>query len=161
MRISLFKIGLTLVVAGGIWMMIIFDDNVKISDDIILKKAGSATLGIEFVGSDIAYYTVYVKEYSGQEIFIQVLDDRGNVMDEELVNTRMSIGYFDYTDGLYSIQVTNISDIPAHLAVDLGDTNSHAMAPAGLLVLVGSITIMMMSFFKIKNYSIAQPDENI
>ena len=41
---------------------------VKISDDIILKKAGSATLGIEFVGSDIAYYTVYVKEYSGQEI---------------------------------------------------------------------------------------------
>ena len=160
MRVSLFKIGVVLVIAGSIWMGVIFSDNVKASDDIVLKKAGSAALDIEFVGSGIAYYTIHVDEYSGQEIFLQILDGRGNVIDEELVKTRMSVGYFDYTDGVYSIQVTDISDTPVYGTIELGDTNSRAMIPAGLLVLIGCITIMIMSFLKIKNYSIAQPDEN-
>ena len=160
MRVSLFKIGLVLVIAGSIWLGVIFADSIKISDDIALKKAGSAVLDLEFAGNGIAYYTLYIDEYNGQEIFLQVLDSRGNVIDEELVKTRMSVGYFDYTEGVYSVQVTDISDMPVYGIVELGDTNSRAMIPAGLLVLVGSITIMIMSFFKIKDYSIAQPDEN-
>jgi len=35
------------------------------------------------------------------------------------------------------------------------------MIPAGILILVGAVVIMAMSYMKIKNYNIEQPDENI
>ena len=35
------------------------------------------------------------------------------------------------------------------------------MIPAGVLILVGAVVVMVMSYFKIKNYNIEQPDENI
>jgi hypothetical protein len=35
------------------------------------------------------------------------------------------------------------------------------MIPAGVLILVGAITIIVISYLKIKNYKIEQPDENI
>ena len=35
------------------------------------------------------------------------------------------------------------------------------MIPAGILILVGAVTMIVMSYLKIKNYNIEQPDENI
>ena len=45
--------------------------------------------------------------------------------------------------------------------MEFGDTNSQEMIPAGILILVGAVTLVVMSFLKIKNYKMAQPDENI
>ena len=74
----------------------------------------------------------------------------------------MSVGYFDFNeDGIHTIKVTNISKNPIDLQVEFGNTNSQKMVIAGVLILVGAVVMMIMSYMKIKNYNIEQPDENI
>ena len=45
--------------------------------------------------------------------------------------------------------------------LEFGDTNSDKMIVPGFMILLGSLLIMLMSYLKIKNYNIEQPDENI
>ena len=79
-----------------------------------------------------------------------------------MIQTKMSVGYFDFTeDGTYTLKATNISKNQINLQVELGNTNSQQMIPAGILILIGSVTMIIMSYMKIKNYNMAQPDENI
>ena len=35
------------------------------------------------------------------------------------------------------------------------------MLPSGIMVLVGALVMMIISYMKIKNYKIEQPEENI
>jgi len=93
---------------------------------------------------------------------VQILDTQDNVIQEEKVQTKMSVGYFDFTqDGTRTIKVTNISDNPIDLQIEFGNTNSHEIIPAGILIFVGAVIIIIMSYNKIKNYKIEHPDENI
>jgi hypothetical protein len=48
-----------------------------------------------------------------------------------------------------------------NLEMELGDTNSKQMTGPGITIFVGILVLIGLSFFKIKNYNIAQPDENI
>jgi len=74
----------------------------------------------------------------------------------------MSVGYFDFNeDGIHTVKVTNISKNQINLQIEFGNTNSLQMIPAGVLILVGSLIMIAMSYLKIKNYKIEQPDENI
>ena len=74
----------------------------------------------------------------------------------------MSVGYFNFDqDGDYTLKIANISKNPIDLQIEFGNTNSKEMIPAGVLILVGAVTVIVMAFFKIKNYNIEQPDENI
>ena len=83
-------------------------------------------------------------------------------MQNERIQTKMSVGYFDFNeDGTHTVKVTNISKNQINLQVEFGNTNSQQMIPAGILILVGAITMIVMSYLKIKNYKIEQPDENI
>jgi len=101
-------------------------------------------------------------EFTGEEVFVQVLDTKDNVIREERIQTKMSVGYFDFNeDGTHTVKVTNISKNQINLQVEFGNTNSLQMIPAGVLILVGAVIIIVMSYLKIKNYKIEQPDENI
>jgi predicted histidine transporter YuiF (NhaC family) len=74
----------------------------------------------------------------------------------------MSVGYFDfYEDGTHTIKVTNISKNQINLQVEFGNTESQEMTLAGILILAGAVTMIVISYLKIKNYKIEQPDENI
>jgi len=160
--VSLLKLGLGLTIIGIIWISFIFVETEKTHDTILLKQSNSFELKSEFTGVDIGFYRVYMPEFSGEEIFVQILDPKDNVIREERIQTKMSVGYFDFNeDGTYTVKVTNISKNQINLQVEFGNTNSLQMIPAGVLILVGSITMIVMSYLKIKNYKIEQPDENI
>ena len=63
--------------------------------------------------------------------------------------------------GEYSMRIVNISENSVNLQAELGDTNSQNMIPAGVILVVGALIIIISSYLKLKNYKIAQPDENI
>ena len=162
MKISPLKIGLIFVIIGMIWTGLIFDETEKKHDSIILKESSSFETKSEFSGADIGYFKIYMPEFSGEEVFVQALDTKDNVIKEQKVQTKMSVGYFDFDqDGEHTIKITNIAENPINLQIEFGNTNSQKMLPSGIMILVGAVVIMIVSYFKIKNYSIEQPEENI
>ncbi len=162
MRVSPFKIGLTLVIIGIVWTAVIFDETEKKYDSSILKQSSSFETNLEFSGIDIGFYKLYMPEFAGEDIFVQILDPKENVIQEKRIQTKMSVGYFDFNeDGIYTVKITNISKNTIDIQTEFGNTNSQKMLPSGILILVGAIVMMIMSYMKIKNYKIEQPEENI
>lgn len=162
MKVSSFKLGLTLVIVGIVWTAFIFDETEKSYDSIMLKESSSFQTKQEFSGTDIGYFKLYMPEFSGEEVFVQILDTKENVIQEEIVQTRMSVGYFDFDkDGEYTIKITNIAKNPINLEIEFGNTSSQKMYPSGIMIFVGAVIMMIMSYLKIKNYKIEQPEENI
>jgi len=162
MKISPFKLGLVLVIVGMVWTAFIFDETEKKYDSIILKESNSFEVKSEFFGIDIGYYKLYMPEFAGEEIFVQILDPKDNVIAEQRVQTKLSVAYFDFNeDGEYTLKITNIAKNSIDIQTEFGNTNSQKMLPSGIMVLVGALVMMIMSYMKIKNYKIEQPEENI
>ncbi len=162
MKVSLLKLGLGLTIIGIVWISFIFVETEKTHDTILLKQSNSFESKSEFLGMGIGFYKIYMPEFTGEEVFIQILDPKNNVIQEGKIQTKMSVGYFDFSEnGVYTVKITNISKNQIDLQIEFGNTNSQEMIPAGVLILVGAITIIVMSYLKIKNYKIEQPDENI
>ena len=162
MKISPFKIGLVLVIVGMVWTAFIFDETEKRYDSTLLKQSNSFEVKSEFFGTDIGYYKLYMPEFAGEEVFVQILDTKENVIAEQMVETKLSVGYFDFNgNGEYTLKITNIVKNSIDIQTEFGDTNSQKMLPSGIMVLVGALVMMIMSYMKIKNYKIEQPEENI
>ena len=155
-------VGLVLVIIGVIWTSLIFDETEKMHDSILLKKSNSFEVKTEFIGSDIGYYKFYMPGFSGNEIFVQVLDTKNNIIQEQKIQTKMSVGYFDFSEnGIHTLKISNVSKDTINLQIEFGNTNSQKMLPSGIMILVGAVLIMITSYFKIKNYKIEQPEANI
>ena len=162
MKISAFKVGLVLVVIGMIWVSVIFNETEKNHDSVVLQKSNSIESKLDFSGVGIGYYKIYIPEFSNQNVFVQILDKNLNVIQEQKVNTKFSVAYFDFNkDGIYTIKVSNISENSVNLQIEFGDTHSQKMVAPGIMILLGSLIMMLISYLKIKNYNIEQPDENI
>ena len=162
MRISPLKAGIVLMIIGIIWISILFVEAEKTQDSILLKQSSFFELKSKFVGTDIGYYKILIPEFVGDKIFVQILDPKNNIIQEEKIQTKMSVGYFDFSkNGIYTIKITNISKNQIDLQIEFGNTNSQEMIPAGILIVIGAVIIIVISYLKIKNYKIEQPDENI
>jgi len=162
MKISAFKIGLVLVIIGMIWVSVIFNETEKNHEDTLLKKSSSIESKLEFTGADIGYYKIYMPEFNNESVCVQILDKNLNVIQEQKVNTKFSVAYFDFSkNGVYTIKVSNISENSINVQIEFGDTHSQKMVAPGIMILVGSLIMMLISYLKIKNYNIEQPDENI
>ena len=162
MRLSLFKIGIIISVIGIVWISFVFLEGDKITEEFQLKPSNSHNMKMEFVGEDIGYYKVFMYEFGGEEMFVQILDKNGNIISEQSIQTKMSVGYFAFDkNGQYSIKISNISENAVDLQVEFGNTNSQNMIAPGIMVLAGAVMIILASYIRLKNYRIAQPDENI
>ncbi|MBT8251624.1 MAG: hypothetical protein KJO99_02160 [Nitrosopumilus sp.] len=162
MKVSPFKIGLALVIVGIIWTALIFDETEKKYDIVTLKQSNTFETKAEFSGIDIGFYKLYMPEFSGEEVFVQILDTKDNVISEQIIQTKMSVGYFDFNEnGEYTLKITNVAKNVVDIQIEFGNTNSQKMYPSGILILVGAIVMIIISYFKIKNYNIEQPEENI
>ena len=161
--VPLLRIGSVLVLAGGIWLAAAFGEGQKVTGGDVLERGGSFEVGLEFAGDGIGFYRIEMPGFDGrQTVFVQVLDPGGNVVGEKMVQTRMSVEYFDYGgDGTYAIRITNVSDGAAGVQAELGDTNSDGMLLPGIVTLAGSLTLIATSYFWLRDYSMAHPDENI
>ena len=162
MKVSLFKIGITLVILGAVWISLIFVNAEKVNETFFLKQSSSFESKVMLEEIDIGFYRIYIPEFNGEEIFVQILDIQDNVIKEQVIQTKMSVGYFDfYEKGAYTLKISNISKNPIGFEIEFGNTNSQEMIPGGILLFLGAITVIVMSYLKIRNYNIAQPDENI
>ena len=162
MKVSAFKVGLVVVIIGMIWVSVIFNETEKNHEESLLKKSNSIESKLEISGIGIGYYKIYMPEFNNENVFVQILDRNLNVIQEQKVNTKFSVAYFDFNeDGLYTIKVSNISKKSIDLQIEFGDTHSQKMLAPGIMILVGSLIMMLISYLKIKNYNIEQQDENI
>jgi hypothetical protein len=162
MKISPFKIGLVLVIIGIVWTSLVFDETEKKYDSVLLKQSNSFEVKSEFFDSGVGYYKLYMPEFSGEEVFVQILDTKDNVIEEQMVQTKMSVGYFYFNEsGKHTVKITNIAKNSIDIQVEFGNTNSQKMLLSGIMVVVGAVVMMMASYMKIKNYNIEQPEENI
>ncbi|MDC1023478.1 hypothetical protein OAQ83_00105 [Nitrosopumilus sp.] len=164
MKISALKIGIVVVVIGMVWVSAILNETEKNHEEIVLKKANSIESKIELAGKNgIGYYKIYMPEFEKEKsVFVQILDTNLNVIKEQKINTKFLVSYFDFNkDGIYTIKVSNISENQVNVQIEFGDTNSQGMVVPGVMILLGSLLIMLISYLKIKNYKIEQPDENI
>ena len=145
-----------------IWISFVFLQGDKISEEIVLKSTNSYDTELNFEGKGIGYYKVFMPEFSGEQIFVQILDNNQNIISEESVQTKMSVGYFDFEkSGSYTVKVTNPSKDQISLQIELGDAGSEVMIPPGIMILIGAVMVIFSSYMKLKNYRIEQPDKNI
>ena len=162
LKISLFKIGVVLSVIGMIWISFVFLQGDRISEEIVLKSTNSHDIELNFNGKGIGYYKVFMPEFVSNQVFVQILDRNQNIISEEIIQTKMSVGYFNFEkSGIYTIKITNPSENQINLQVEFGDANSENMISPGVMILIGAIMIIVSSYMKLKNYNIEQPDENI
>ena len=134
---------------------------------VLLKNCGRSDLmfssfGKKLTGKDRGYYKVYMPEFTKENVFVQILDKNLNVIQEQKISTKFSVGYFDFDkDGIYTMKVSNISENSIILQTEFGNTHSEKMVAPGIMIVLGSVIIMLSSYLKIKNYNIEHPDENI
>jgi len=145
-----------------IWISLVFVEGEKITEQFLLEPSNSHDVNLDFQGDGIGYYKIFMPEYLGCEIFVQVLDNNKNIISEQTVHTKMSVGYFEFEkNGKYTINISNISKEQINIQVEFGETNSGNMIPSGIMILVGVLLIISISYIKLKNYKIEHPDENI
>ena len=162
MRLSLFKLSLILIIGGSLWISFVFNESEKTKDTFLITQSNSVNLELKLMGNEIGYYKIFMPEFDSYELFIQIRDDKDNIIQEEVIQTKMSVGYFDFSeDGVYTIKATNISKNQIKTEIEFGNTNSQKMIPGGVLLFIGAITMIVIAYLKLKNYNIAQPDENI
>ena len=70
----MFKIGIGLTILGMVWLSVVFDQGDRISESFSLKSSDSAEIELYFEGKDIGYYKIFMPEFSGEGVFVQILD---------------------------------------------------------------------------------------
>jgi len=145
-----------------VWLSFVFNEGDRISENFSLKSSDSAEIELYFEGKDIGYYKIFMPEFTGKGVFVQILDMNHNVISDGIVETKMAVGYFDFEqEGAYVAKVTNLSDDQMNLEVEFGDTNGREMIMPGIVTLAGGLMIVISLYFKLRDYRIEQPDENI
>ena len=144
------------------WLSVVFYKGDRISENFSLKSSDSAEIELYFEGKDIGYYKIFMPEFAGEGVFVQILDKNHNVISDGIVETKMAVGYFDFEqEGAYIAKITNLSDDQMNLEVEFGDTNGREMIMPGIVTLAGGLMIVIALYFKLRDYRIEQPDENI
>ncbi len=162
MKLTFFKVGLILAVIGVIWLGYVFSEAEKISKSFNLNEEQTATLDILLLNSGIGFYKITIPEFERDSLFIQVLEPNENIIDDKKIETKMSVNFFEFkNDGNYLLKITNISNKPIKLQVEFGDSNSSQMRIPGIVLFIGVILMIIVSYQKLRNYNMAQPDEKI
>lgn len=158
----MFKVGIGLTILGMIWLSVVFDEGNRISESFSLKSSDSTEIEMNFEGKDIGYYKIFMPEFSGEGVFVQILDQNQNVISDEIVETKMSVGYFNFEEGgTYVAKITNLSNDQINLEVEFGDSNGREMIMPGIVTLAGGLMIVISLYIILRDYRIEQPDEKI
>ena len=160
MKVSILKISLILIGVGVSWMAWMTIDSYNLSENFALNVAQTGEIEFE-VNGDIGFYKVSLPEL-GDTVFVQILDNNGNIISDKKLETKLTINYFDINqNGIYSLKITNISNNLIPIEIQVGQFNTEELTYPGFILISGIVLIILVGFMKMKNYRIAQPDENI
>ncbi len=158
---SLFKIGLILSVIGVVFVGYGFSEGEKIAQTFLLDTEQTESLDLRLQDSGIGFYKISVPDL-GDSVFIQIVDSQHNVLADKKIETKTAVNYFDFENSnVYTLKVTNISDHQISVQIEFGDINLSQIRYPGIVLYVGVILLMISGYRRLKNYKIAQPDENI
>ena len=162
MGLSIFKISILLIIIGASGTGIIFSEADRTSELMSLKQTESDEIGMFFEENDIGYFTITISEFQSQGVYYRVVDENFDTISKGIAETKMSIRYFDAKEsGIYTIVLTNLAQEKMNYVVEIGSSNALIISiPAGVMF-VGGLLLLFSSYMKLKNYRIAQPDENI
>ena len=162
MRLTLFKISILLIIIGASGTGVVFSEAERVTEIMLLKQNESDDISMFFETNDIGYHKVTIPEFEGQGVFYRIVDENYDTISKGIVETKMSIRYFDVKEtGVYTMVMTNLAQEKMNYEVEIGSTNAIIISiPAGVMF-VGGLLLLFASYMKLKNYRIAQPDENI
>ena len=162
MRLTLFKISILLIIIGASGTGVFFSEAERMTEIMLLKQNESDDISMFFEANDIGYHKVTIPEFEGQGVFYRIVDENYDTISKGIVETKMSIKYFDVKEtGVYTMVMTNLAQEKMNYEVEIGSTNAIIISiPAGVMF-VGGLLLLFASYMKLKNYRIAQPDENI
>ena len=162
MRLTLFKISILLIIIGASGTGVVFSEAERVAEIMSLKQNESDVISMFFEANDIGYHKVTIPEFEGQGVFYRIVDENYDTISKGIVETKMSIRYFDVKEtGVYTMIMTNLAQEKMNYEVEIGSTNAIIISiPAGVMF-VGGLLLLFASYMKLKNYRIAQPDENI
>ncbi|MEC9063097.1 MAG: hypothetical protein VX995_00795 [Thermoproteota archaeon] len=162
MRLTLFKISILLIIIGASGTGVVFSEAERVAEIMLLKQNESDDISMFFEANDIGYHKVTIPEFEGQGVFYRIVDENYDTISKGIVETKMSIRYFDVKEtGVYTMVMTNLAQEKMNYEVEIGSTNAIIISiPAGVMF-VGGLLLLFASYMKLKNYRIAQPDENI
>ena len=188
MRFSFFKLSILLIVIGASGTGIVFSDAPKTEQQMTLEESQIRQMSLFFEQNDVGYHTIFIPEFEGQGVFFRVVDPEFETISKGLIQTKMSIGYFDVKEsGMYTVLLTNLAQkevfnkdclirlgtciapigkyienkIILNYEVEIGSTAAQdIIIPAGVMF-AGGLLLLFASYLKLKNYRTEQPDENI
>ena len=162
MRLTLFKISILLIIIGASGTGVVFSEAERVTEIMLLKQNESDDISMFFEANDIGYHKVTIPEFEGQGVFYRIVDENYDTISKGIVETKMSIRYFDVKEtGVYTLVMTNLAQEKMNYEVEIGSTNAIIISiPAGVMF-VGGLLLLFASYMKLKNYRIEQPDENI
>ena len=162
MRFSFFKLSILLIVIGASGTGIVFSDAQKTEQQMTLEESQIRQMSLFFEQNDVGYHTIFIPEFEGQGVFFRVVDPEFETISKGLIQTKMSIGYFDVKEsGMYTVLLTNLAQKEMNYEVEIGSTAAQdIIIPAGIMF-AGGLLLLFASYVKLKNYRTEQPDENI
>ena len=160
-KLTTFRIGLSLMIIGSIWVALTFSTAEKTSQDLSISTKESVNIDLDLKGKGLGFYKITIPNYSKESVLVKVSDSQGNVIDLKRIETKMSVNYFEFSyTGKYTLEMTNLSDNPIQIEAEFGNTKSIEFTFPSFIALIGACLIVWSGYKKLRNYSTAQPEEN-
>ncbi len=158
-QITIFRLGIFLIIIGSAWSAVIFSQTSKETADFSLDNSNSGTMAIKLKESGIGFYFISSESYKNN-ILAKIIDPHGNLLDIRKITNKVTIDYFrfEHVDQV-TLEITNLSDTPVKLSATLGDTKINEITPPTVLIFSGAVILVVIGYNKLKNYITAHPDE--
>ena len=159
-QISLFYVGILLIITGSIGAGIILSEASKNTNSFLLDSSDTNSISVKVKGSGIGFYIISSENYQNN-ILAKVIDSHGNSLDIRKITNKVTVDYFHFEhDDQVTLEFTNLSDKPVKLSNAIGDTRVQEITIPAILIFVGALILVFSGYKKLKNYITEQPDEN-
>jgi hypothetical protein len=159
-QISLFYVGILLIITGSIGAGIILSQSNKNTTSFSLDSLEANSVPIKINGDGIGFYLISSESYQNN-ILAKVIDSHGNFLDIRKITNKVTVDYFHFShDDQVTLEMTNLSDKPVKITATIGDTRVQEIMFPAILIFVGALVLVFSGYRKLKNYITEQPDEN-
>lgn len=159
-QISLFYVGILLIITGSIGAGIILSEATKNTTSFLLYSLDANSVPVEVKGDGIGFYLISSASYQNN-ILAKVVDSHGNFLDIRKITNKVTVDYFHFEhDDQVTLELANLSDKPVKLEVTIGDTRIQEITFPAVLIFAGALILVFSGYRKLKNYITEQPDEN-
>jgi hypothetical protein len=160
LKISLFYIGILLIMAGSIWAGILLNESNKNTGNFLLENSEAGSLSMKVKGNGIGFYLISSENYQNN-ILAKVIDSHGNFLDIRKITNKVTVDYFHFEhDDQVTLEITNLSDKPVQVSTTLGDTRVQEITIPAILIFLGAMILIFSGYKKLRNYITEHPDEN-